>query len=301
MMPVREAVKESPRFSDAQAKVKMLRGDFDLRRPLLADDGMVTLAEEIDNLIRDHGGDSLPVSVMAVALHYKDISSAGRELSLGALLEDLATLAMEDPRRAALCAYFIGRSMENVAVTTLLYQSTPNRYKALSPSTCKEMLNVMRRTAEKCEIAQTRTGLPPPVTLLPDSAAANVPDATHALVDVQSVSEEAASQENSTSPGAVPEGDPAPGEKSNAETQSLDTNVAARGAGEAAVEPSAPVETSDEPKASGMMGGNALSAQTSGSVTEAPVPVAADLFPSAQIDGAASTREGSARENRKRR
>ena len=63
-------------------------------------------------------------------------------------------IALVDPHNAALCAYFIGRSMENVAVTTLLYQAIPTSYAALKPGTPSAQLDVMKLAAAKFEAQQ---------------------------------------------------------------------------------------------------------------------------------------------------
>jgi hypothetical protein len=62
------------------------------------------------------------------------------------------TIAVQDPQNASLSAYFIGRSMENVAVTTLLYQSDADRYPALAHSV-KQRLNVMGIVSARIEAA----------------------------------------------------------------------------------------------------------------------------------------------------
>jgi hypothetical protein len=92
---------------------------------------------------------------MATVLHYRSLATGGRKVTLYALIEDLAAIALEDPNHAALAAYFIGRSMENVAVTTLLYQSQPSRYSALAPSVEQKQLSVMALAARRIEAKQS--------------------------------------------------------------------------------------------------------------------------------------------------
>ena len=170
---VRSAAEGSVKFSEAKAALKELKADFDVRRMLLDDKKMLPLGAAIDQIVSDAGEEALPVHVLAVVLHYSNLASGGRQLSLHAMLEDLSFLVMQDPLFASLCAYCIGRSMENVAVTTLLYQSNPERYEALAPGRCEQQLNVMRRAAEKCENQRTP---PSDVVAEPDPSAKAVPD-----------------------------------------------------------------------------------------------------------------------------
>ena len=147
----KEVVDKSPQSSEMRIALKDMKGNFDLLRPLLDDTLMTRLAGELDVILRERCGDSMPIGAMATVLHYRDLAAGGRLVSLEALLADLADIALVDPHNAALCTYFIGRSMENVAVTTLLYQATPTSYAALKPGTPAAQLDVMKRAAAKFE------------------------------------------------------------------------------------------------------------------------------------------------------
>lgn len=148
---VRTAFKETPEFVEIQSLIKTYRADFDLRRPLLDDETTVKFARRTDVVLRTLGAQSLPLEVMATALHYRSLATGGRQLSLNALVEDLISIALADLNHASLSAYFIGRSMENVAVTTLLYQSEPTRYSALAPDAVRQQLNVMMLAAARLD------------------------------------------------------------------------------------------------------------------------------------------------------
>jgi hypothetical protein len=139
---VKDAFKAMPEYEDVRTKTKLLRQDFDLKSPLLNDESMIGTVRRIDKILTELGVEMLPVEVMAVVLHYRNLALRARDVSLESLLDDLATIAVQDPQNASLSAYFIGRSMENVAVTTLLYQSDADRYPALAHSV-KQRLNVM--------------------------------------------------------------------------------------------------------------------------------------------------------------
>lgn len=151
---VKAAFKECSEFGKVQSLIKGLRNDFDLGRPLLDDEATVTFVRDVDGVLQKLGARVLPLELMATVLHYRSLATGGRQLTLDALVDDLVAIALEDPHHASLAAYFIGRSMENVAVTTLLYQSEPARYAALAPSAGRKQLNVMSLAARRLEARQ---------------------------------------------------------------------------------------------------------------------------------------------------
>lgn len=152
---VRSAFNETPEFGEIKSLIKANRNDFDLRRPLLDDETTVTFVRAVDGVLRKLGARVLPLDLMATVLHYRSLATSGRQLTLDALVNDLVAIALEDPHHASLAAYFIGRGMENVAVTTLLYQSDPARYAALAPAAGRTQLSVMSLAARRLEARQS--------------------------------------------------------------------------------------------------------------------------------------------------
>ena len=152
---VRAAFIKTPEFLQINSLIKARKSDFDLRRPLLDDELSVKSVRATDGVLRKLGAEVLPLELMATVLHYRSVAEGGRQVSLDAIVDDLATIALEDPNNASLAAYFIGRSMENVAVTTLLYQSEPSRYSALAPSLEHKQLSVMSLAAKRLEARQS--------------------------------------------------------------------------------------------------------------------------------------------------
>lgn len=148
------AFKGTPEHGKISTVINTLSADFDISRPLLNDEPTAKLVRSIDGILRKLGAQALPLELMATVLHYRSLATGGRQLTLDALVEDLVAIALEDPHHASLAAYFIGRSMENVAVTTLLYQSEPARYAALAPSAGRKQLNVMSLAARRLEARQ---------------------------------------------------------------------------------------------------------------------------------------------------
>lgn len=150
----RSAVEQSGHYNSVKAMVKGLNANFEIQSPLLEDVRMMALAYELDVIVRDVGIDSLPISVMAAVLHYRNLALTGRNVSLPALINDFTDIALEDPQNASLSAYCIGRCMENVAVSTLLYQSDPGSYTVLTAAAGLKRLDVMALAAEKLETKQ---------------------------------------------------------------------------------------------------------------------------------------------------
>jgi hypothetical protein len=156
---IKVAFKETAEYEKIQSLIKKFRDDFDLARPLLNDESDVIVVQSINEVLHKLGAEVLPLELMATTLHYKSLAIGGRQLSLKALVEDLIAIALTDPGHASLAAYFIGRSMEKVAVNTLLYQSEPARYQSLVPTPSKIGLNVMAIAAGRLETIQSEIAI----------------------------------------------------------------------------------------------------------------------------------------------
>lgn len=152
---VRTAFRDTSEFVQIQSLIKEYRNDFDLGRPLLDDEPTISFVRSTDGVLRELGAQVPPLELMATVLHYRSLATSGRQLSLSALVDDLVSIAIQDPNEASLAAYFIGRGMENVAVTTILYQCDPTQYSALCPSVTGVQLNVMALAAERLGAAKT--------------------------------------------------------------------------------------------------------------------------------------------------
>lgn len=152
---VKDSFSKTPEKEEITAVIKSLSTDYDISRPLLNDETTVRLVRGIDVVLRKFGAQFLPLELMATVMHYRSLATGERQITLDALVDDLVAIALEDPDNASLAAYFIGRSMENVAVTTLLYQSEPARYNALDPVAGQTQLNVIRLAAIALERRQS--------------------------------------------------------------------------------------------------------------------------------------------------
>lgn len=157
---IRAAFKERPEDLEVRTMMKRLREDFDLSRPLLDNESVKSISRDIDRVLRDLGAGVLPIALVAIVSHYRSLALGAREISLGALIEDLVALAIDNLSTASLAAYFIGRSMENVAVTTLLYQSSQDRYPSIVPVAAERNLNVVAQANDRsASIEKTTQGV----------------------------------------------------------------------------------------------------------------------------------------------
>ncbi len=261
---VKAAFKETPEDGKIKALIKSLREDFNLRQQLLNDESIVTIVRDIDDVLRSLGAEALPLELMATVLHYRSLATGERQLSLNALIEDLVAVALGDPSNASLCAYFIGRSMENIAVTTLVYQSDPGRYTALTPAKDQQVLNVMAVAAARLEAKQ-------PVDVVQPASLGNAsttvvhvveikPDLTSAVIEDESVEQTVeklqhahvdSTAQNEVSPESaiVP---PNPSSETKGLAETTNTNSGETGAKEVNVIETVvtPVEVLEQPKQS---------------------------------------------------
>jgi hypothetical protein len=166
---VKATFKETPEYESVNILIKTLKNDFDLRRPLLDDTSVLDVARDIDRVLQRLGAEVPPLSLMATILHYRSLALGARELTLRALIQDLIVIATESPVNAAIGAYFIGQGMENVGVTTLLYQSSPDRYSALVPA-AGENLNVITQVHARLEAIHKTVENAQEATLTTDSS-----------------------------------------------------------------------------------------------------------------------------------
>jgi len=227
----RAGFNQTPEFQKIKSLIKLLREDFDLRSPLLSEKENCKLARDIDKVCADFGAQSIPLELMATVLHYRYLASDDRKLSLDALLKDLTHLTLVDPHLAAIAAYYIGRSMENVAVTSLLYQSNPSCYTAIRPKKVLCELNIMARASALCEgktqveqaqqtaLNVSHATLPANVDLSSDASVASV--GAKPVEDKQHVNLEPTTQDDVFTDAIS--GNPSPPERSTDETLKNDS------------------------------------------------------------------------------
>ena len=116
---------------------------------------LVPVAVEMEAFLNSEGYGDFPLCLIAVVLHYQHLLSTDRLVDLGALLEDIRQLAARGgERHASLAASFIANTMENSAVTTLLYQSAPDRFPSLQPAPATYELNVATKSSLDSKTAQ---------------------------------------------------------------------------------------------------------------------------------------------------
>jgi hypothetical protein len=90
------------------------------------------ISQMTERLSTINDGKKLPLTLFAAVFHYRHLLETGRSVALESLVEDLALLGVEGSVECAgLAAGVIALSMEDAAVTTLLYKSRAHLYRAL--------------------------------------------------------------------------------------------------------------------------------------------------------------------------
>jgi hypothetical protein len=92
---------------------------------------------------------ALPVPAFAVAMHYRHLLLSDRRWELDALLDDLVELGVAGGAElAAATAHYVSLAMPNSMVTTLLYQSSSEKFPAIRPGASHLNLQIGRRIEE---------------------------------------------------------------------------------------------------------------------------------------------------------
>jgi hypothetical protein len=87
---------------------------------------------------------------LVVVFHYADVIASGKDVVLDSLVKDIGEVVMDcGPIAGANTAYMIGRVMDDIAVTTLAYASTPLTFSALVPGKLPCSINVGNYVVER--------------------------------------------------------------------------------------------------------------------------------------------------------
>jgi len=129
--------------------VESRRHDYSLTTPILDDAlGLAQAAKLEEGLLTQLGVD-VSVKQLVTFWHYEQLIKNGKNVSLESLVLDMATLVVSGPTStAANAAYFIGRLMDDAAVTSLLYSANPSDWPAIAPAAVQfDSLDVMKAAA----------------------------------------------------------------------------------------------------------------------------------------------------------
>lgn len=120
------------------------------------DSAAVAVSLEMESYLSSVGYEYFPLRLIAVVLHYQHLLGTGREADLQSLLIDLTKLGTDiSVRESALAASFIAVEMDDAAVTSLFYQSQPERFPALQPRPVGYELDVEARIRQYTKPQET--------------------------------------------------------------------------------------------------------------------------------------------------
>ena len=130
--------------------IEQLRQVFTLREPVIKDSKLKEIAATLSQVIKTTKNIEVSVLQLAVTFHYLDLINSGKEISLSSLVTDIGELIIEcGTVVGANAAYFIGKCMDDIAVTTLVYSSSPNTFSALIPQKISQSIDVGKYVTER--------------------------------------------------------------------------------------------------------------------------------------------------------
>jgi Pyruvate/2-oxoacid:ferredoxin oxidoreductase gamma subunit len=114
--------------------IRKLRQDFSVKEPVLKDRLLRDIGQKLSEVIQSRLGIDVSILQLVVVFHYADVIASGKDVVLHSLVKDIGDVVMEcGPIAGANTAYMIGRAMDDIAVTTLAYASTPLMFSSLVP------------------------------------------------------------------------------------------------------------------------------------------------------------------------
>lgn len=114
--------------------IRKLRQDFSVKEPVLKELMLRDIGQKLSEVIKSRLGIDVSIIQLAVVFHYADVIASGKEVVLHSLVKDIGEVVMEcGPIAGANTAFMIGRAMDDIAVTTLAYASTPLTFSSLIP------------------------------------------------------------------------------------------------------------------------------------------------------------------------
>ena len=114
--------------------IRKLRQEFSVKEPVLKERMLRDIGQKLSEVIKSRLGIDVSIIQLAVVFHYADVIASGKDVVLHSLVKDIGEVVMEcGPIAGANTAYMIGRAMDDIAVTTLAYASTPLTFSSLVP------------------------------------------------------------------------------------------------------------------------------------------------------------------------
>lgn len=114
--------------------IRKLRQEFSVKEPVLKERLLRDIGKKLSEVIKSRLGIDVSIIQLTVVFHYADVIASGKDVVLHSLVKDIGEVVMEcGPIAGANTAYMIGRVMDDIAVTTLAYASTPLTFSSLAP------------------------------------------------------------------------------------------------------------------------------------------------------------------------
>ena len=114
--------------------IRKLRQEFSVKEPVLKERLLRDIGQKLSEVIKSRLGIDVSIIQLAVVFHYADVIASGKDVVLHSLVKDIGEVVMEcGPIAGANTAYMIGRALDDIAVTTLAYASTPLTFSSLVP------------------------------------------------------------------------------------------------------------------------------------------------------------------------
>lgn len=125
--------------------LERLERSYPISKPVTGSEAML-VTMEMSRYLHDSSSGRISVVLLAVVLHYQHLLVSDRPVSLESMLEDLVKLGADGGvELAALAAYFIAPFMEDVAISTLMYQASPASFLAMKETGMQVKIDVGAR------------------------------------------------------------------------------------------------------------------------------------------------------------
>jgi hypothetical protein len=138
-----------------------LRQDFSVKEPILKDRLLRDIGQKLSEVIKSRLGIDVSIIQLVTVFHYADVIASGKDVVLHSLVKDIGEVVIEcGPIAGANTAYMIGRAMDDIAVTTLAYASTPEKFSSLIPEKLPCSIDVGNYVVERQqELAEQHTNM----------------------------------------------------------------------------------------------------------------------------------------------
>jgi hypothetical protein len=135
---------------DLRNLIEKLRKDFAIKEPVSKDRKLKEIAANLSAVIKTYKNIEVSILQLAVCFHYSDLINSGKEISLSSLVKDIGELILDCGSVAgANAAYFIGKCMDDIAVSTLVYSSVPQIFPALIPQKISHSIDVGKYVTDR--------------------------------------------------------------------------------------------------------------------------------------------------------